>query len=75
MAALRGTIDRADLARRGIAAQLDIAVRSGIIGNKLLKGRRMEVSTLSIRPKDSEPEFVELINAPAPGKNKLQLAR
>ena len=28
----------------------------------------MEVSTLSIRPKDGEPEFVQLIDAPAPWK-------
>jgi 2'-5' RNA ligase len=38
------------------------------VGNKLLAGRRMEVSTLSIRPKDGEPEFVHLMDAPASWK-------
>ena len=38
------------------------------VGNKLLAGRRMEVSTLSIRPKGGKPEFVQLIDAPAPWK-------
>jgi len=38
------------------------------VGNKLLAGRRMEVSTLSIRPKAGEPEFVQLIDAPASWK-------
>jgi 2'-5' RNA ligase len=38
------------------------------VGNKLLAGRRMEVSALSIRPKGGEPEFVQLIDAPAPWK-------
>ena len=38
------------------------------LGSKLLAGRRMEVSALSIRQKDREPEFVQLIGAPAPWK-------
>jgi len=38
------------------------------VGNKLLAGRRMQVSAFSIRPKDGEPEFVQLIDAPAPWK-------
>jgi hypothetical protein len=38
------------------------------VGNERLAGRRMEVSTLSIRRKDGEPEFVQLIDAPAPWK-------
>ena len=38
------------------------------VGNELLAGRRWEVSTLSIRPKDGEPELVQLIDAPAPWK-------
>lgn len=156
MAELRGAIDRADLAGKGIEAQQDITVRSGIVGNdldglrlylrsldpfkitfgtvsifpasvnshnaavlkvdvigpvlkeinlameqhatckpadfdyqphaivaylkpkairkyvgnKLLEGRTMEVSTLSIRPKDGETEFVQLIDAPAPWKEE-----
>jgi len=38
------------------------------VGNKLLEGRTMEVSTLSIRPEDGEAEFVQLIDGPAQGK-------
>ena len=38
------------------------------VGNKLLAGRRMEVSTLSIRPKGGKPEFVQLIDAPSSWK-------
>jgi hypothetical protein len=38
------------------------------VGNKLLAGRRMQVSTFSIRPHDGEPEFVQLIDAPASWK-------
>jgi hypothetical protein len=38
------------------------------VGNKLLVGRRIEVSTMSIRLKGGESEFVQLIDAPAPWK-------
>jgi hypothetical protein len=40
------------------------------VGNKLLEGRTMEVSTLSIRRKDGETEFVKLIDAPASWKEE-----
>lgn len=37
-------------------------------GKKLLAGRTMEVSALSIRTRNGKPEFVQLIGAPAPWK-------
>jgi hypothetical protein len=38
------------------------------VGKNLLAGRTMEVSALSIRPKDGKPKFVQLVGAPAPWK-------
>jgi len=37
-------------------------------GNNLLAGRTLGVSTLSLRPKDGKPEFLRLIDGPAPWK-------
>jgi len=55
---------------RAILAYVKPKAVKKYVGNKLLAGRTMEASTLSIRPKDGEAEFVKLIDAPAPWKEE-----
>jgi hypothetical protein len=57
-----------DYQPHAIVANLKPKAVKKYIGNDLLAGQTMEVSTLSIWPQDGEPEFVPLIDAPAPWK-------